>query len=76
MIMVSCLLFRDGTAVELVGLCASTVKWLASMSGKKLYPYEGVKKNEAGEESRNLCMVLLCFFGSFNATFVYNIKRV
>jgi len=47
---ISYLLFRDGTAVELVGLCASTVKWLASMFGKKLYPYEGVKKNDAGEK--------------------------
>ena len=33
---------RDGSAVELVGLCFSTVSWLAKMSKQGVFPYSGV----------------------------------
>ncbi|ELU10759.1 hypothetical protein CAPTEDRAFT_167427 [Capitella teleta] len=33
---------RDGSAVELVGLCKSVVSWLQVMHGEGLYPHEGV----------------------------------
>lgn len=35
--------FRDGSAVELVGLSASATKWLAKLHEKGHYPYSGVK---------------------------------
>ncbi|KAG8227258.1 hypothetical protein J437_LFUL003990 [Ladona fulva] len=35
---------RDGSAVELVGLSASVVRWLSSMNRKGLYPYNGVER--------------------------------
>ncbi|XP_070195748.1 glycogen debranching enzyme-like isoform X2 [Littorina saxatilis] len=34
---------RDGSAVEIVGLCASVVGWLADMHAKGAYPHSGVK---------------------------------
>ncbi|CAL1548001.1 unnamed protein product [Lymnaea stagnalis] len=34
---------RDGSAVELVGMCAGVVQWLADAHSKKLYPYDGVE---------------------------------
>nr|KAG5710257.1 hypothetical protein BaRGS_008973 [Batillaria attramentaria] len=37
---------RDGSAVEIIGLCASTVRWLAQLSKKGVYPYQGVSKVE------------------------------
>ena len=40
--------FRDGSAVEIVGLCKSTVRWLAELSGQKLFPYAGVSKLQDG----------------------------
>ncbi|KAL5487406.1 hypothetical protein EMCRGX_G020000 [Ephydatia muelleri] len=33
---------RDGSAVELVGLCFSTVSWLSKMSKQGVFPYSGV----------------------------------
>lgn len=36
---------RDGSAVELVGLCASVVRWLAQLSKTGVYPYKGVTVN-------------------------------
>ena len=35
-------LLRDGSPVELVGLCYSAVSWLASLSEKGQYPFTGV----------------------------------
>ncbi|KAK3767183.1 hypothetical protein RRG08_018054 [Elysia crispata] len=34
---------RDGSAVELVGMCAGVVKWLAEAHHNKQYPHNGVK---------------------------------
>ncbi|KAL8625730.1 hypothetical protein ACOMHN_044005 [Nucella lapillus] len=36
---------RDGSAVELVGLCASVVRWLADLNKSGEYPYKGVTIN-------------------------------
>lgn len=36
---------RDGSAVELVGMCAGVVKWLAQAHDEKHYPHNGVKLN-------------------------------
>lgn len=33
---------RDGSSVELVGLCYSTVRWLAELSRQQKYPHDGV----------------------------------
>ncbi|KAE8610805.1 hypothetical protein XENTR_v10012247 [Xenopus tropicalis] len=41
---------RDGSAVEIVGLCKSTVRWLQDLSEKKLYPYKGVTVLRDGRE--------------------------
>ncbi|RMX46887.1 hypothetical protein pdam_00020742 [Pocillopora damicornis] len=35
---------RDGSAVEIVGLCKSTVRWLAELCDQKKFPYAGVSK--------------------------------
>ncbi|XP_048587758.1 glycogen debranching enzyme-like isoform X2 [Nematostella vectensis] len=39
---------RDGSAVEIVGLLKSTVKWLADLCDKKQFPYAGVSKLQDG----------------------------
>ncbi|XP_058794874.1 glycogen debranching enzyme isoform X2 [Phymastichus coffea] len=40
---------RDGSAVEIIGLCHSTLVFLASLYEQKLYPYGSVeRKNEKG----------------------------
>ncbi|RUS77596.1 hypothetical protein EGW08_014635 [Elysia chlorotica] len=36
---------RDGSAVELVGMCAGVVKWLAEANANNHYPYNGVQTN-------------------------------
>ena len=41
---------RDGSAVELVGLCKSAVRWLGDLTEAKIFPYEGVSKN--GEDGK------------------------
>lgn len=43
---------RNGSAVELVGLCKAVVTRLHSLNEKGIYPYSGVEKlNEKGFES-------------------------
>jgi len=37
---------RDGTAVELAGLCYSVVSWLSKLSSQKVYPFAGVTKED------------------------------
>uniref|UniRef100_A0A0B7B7G7 Glycogen debranching enzyme C-terminal domain-containing protein n=1 Tax=Arion vulgaris TaxID=1028688 RepID=A0A0B7B7G7_9EUPU len=37
---------RDGSAVELVGMCAGVVKWLSELNNNGLYPYDGVEVNK------------------------------
>lgn len=39
---------RDGSAVELVGLCKSTVRWLAALCKQKQFRYAGVSKLQDG----------------------------
>ncbi|XP_041357957.1 glycogen debranching enzyme-like isoform X2 [Gigantopelta aegis] len=39
---------RDGSAVEIVGLCMSAVSWLDMISEKGTYPYTTVKANKDG----------------------------
>lgn len=45
---------RDGSAVELVGLCFSTVSWLAKMFKKGIYPYSGVTLTSSQASSSTL----------------------
>lgn len=41
--------YRDGSAVELIGLCKSTVRWLGELSDAKKFPYSGVSKMQDGK---------------------------
>ncbi|KAJ7395271.1 glycogen debranching enzyme [Pitangus sulphuratus] len=41
---------RDGSAVEMVGLCKSTVRWLLDLSGKNIFPFRGVTVKRHGKE--------------------------
>ena len=43
--------FRDGSAVELVGLCKSIVSWLAYINKQGHYPYSGVHVLKNGEKN-------------------------
>jgi glycogen debranching enzyme len=43
---------RDGSAVELVGMCAGVVKWLAQLHSEGKYPYDGVETSEQGRGER------------------------
>ncbi|BFY99964.1 hypothetical protein BsWGS_03004 [Bradybaena similaris] len=45
---------RDGSAVELVGMCAGTVKWLSEIHKVGLYPYDGVEMLVQGRKERIL----------------------
>lgn len=42
------LYLRDGSGVEIVGLCKSTVRWLAKLCDQKKFPYAGVSKLQDG----------------------------
>lgn len=46
MVIVVC--FRDGSAVELVGLCKASVRWLADMNRQGHYPYSAVNVHKQG----------------------------
>lgn len=41
--------FRDGSAVEMVGLCKSAVRWLMDLSGKNIFPFRGVTVKRHGK---------------------------
>ncbi|NWW55946.1 GDE enzyme, partial [Ifrita kowaldi] len=41
---------RDGSAVEMVGLCKSAVRWLMDLSGKNIFPFRGVTVKRHGKE--------------------------
>lgn len=43
-----CLLCRDGSAVEIVGLCKSTVRWLVKLHNNGHFPYAAVKIHRGG----------------------------
>ena len=38
---------RDGSAVEIVGMCKSALRWLIELHEKGVYPYNTVKRNMA-----------------------------
>ena len=46
---------RDGSAVELVGLCYSTVTFLAKMNQQSIYPHSGIKLAQEKEGSGEPC---------------------
>lgn len=43
---------RDGSSVEIVGLSKSTVRWLATLAKKKMFPYSGVKDDKTGGRTK------------------------
>ena len=51
---------RDGSAVELVGLCYSAVTWLGKLFNQGVYPYSGVKlpSEEGGEAGVAVCLLV------------------
>jgi glycogen debranching enzyme len=40
---------RDGSAIELVGLCASVTRWLGELHERNEYPHKGVKRDSKGD---------------------------
>jgi len=51
---------RDGSAVELVGLCASVTRWLADINEQGAYPYSGVKRPSKGLHLHCLHSIWCC----------------
>ena len=45
--------FRDGSAVELVGLCKSVIHWLCELNSKGVYKNKGVMV-QFGDKSKTL----------------------
>lgn len=41
--------FRDGSAVEIVGLSKSAVRWLLELSRKNIFPYHEVRVKRHGK---------------------------
>lgn len=41
--------FRDGSAVEIVGLSKSTIRWLLELSKKNIFPYHEVTVKRDGK---------------------------
>ena len=50
---------RDGSPVELIGLCASVVKWLGDLNESKAYRHEGVQRTVKGANNFNPLMSLI-----------------
>jgi len=50
------LVHRDGSAVELIGLCASVTRWLADLSEQGKFPHSGVKR-----PSKGLSIIIILF---------------
>ena len=50
-------LFRDGSAVEIVGLSKSAIRWLAEMSKKKIFPYKGVTDENTGGVFKSMYII-------------------
>lgn len=50
-VFVGFLFSRDGSAVEIVGLCKSTVRWLSRLSQSGHFPYSSVSVQRDGVSS-------------------------
>jgi hypothetical protein len=59
---------RDGSAVELVGMCAGVVKWLSQVNKEGLYPYDGVECQIKGLLVYMFFLLLHLYFLTFNCT--------
>ena len=46
------LFFRDGSAVELVGLCYSTVTFLGKLNQQSIYPHSGVRLSAGNQKGK------------------------
>lgn len=58
--------FRDGSAVEIVGLSKSAIRWLLELSKKNIFPYHEVTVKRHGKvviykEPSNV----LCIFSTY-----------
>ena len=55
------IVFSDGSAVELVALCKSTVTWLSAMYHKGLYPNDRVTWRDSGMAMMRYVIILIFF---------------